>query len=182
VSIKRSSLPEISAQTKETWRPIRHDNSAGGVAYRRVTARGDIGADNAGETIEVALIATRGGRRWQLPKGSREAGESPLETAIREVHEEVGLHTENEEFLKAIDYWYWDTYRKVVPELVHKSVDFYLLRVTGGVLSDSSYEVDAVGWFAIEHALRVLTFAGEREVLQMAQARLNQDKNHQARE
>jgi 8-oxo-dGTP pyrophosphatase MutT (NUDIX family) len=167
VGINRSSLPEISAQTKQTWTRIRHDNSAGGVAYRRVAGQGD-----KANTIEVALIATRGGRRWQLPKGSREADESSLETAIREVHEEVGLHTEHEAFLKRIDYWYWDTYRKDVPELVHKSVDFYLLRVVGGALSDASYEVDGVGWFTLEHAQRILTFAGEREVLRMAQARL----------
>lgn len=210
MSNKRSSLPEISAQTKATWTPIRHDISAGGVAYRRIkmlndarpsdtgsndTGCGDNGVivshpriigqnvdvprpdgdertSKCGEIIEVALIATRGGRRWQLPKGSREAGESPLQTAIREVHEEVGLRTTDEGFLKSIDYWYWDTYRKVVPELVHKSVDFYLLRVVGGALSDSSYEVDAVGWFTIEHALSILTFAGEREVLALAQSRL----------
>lgn len=171
MSINRSTLPEISAQTKQTWTRIRHDNSAGGVAYRRVAAQG-----GAGENIEVALIATRGGRRWQLPKGSREANESSLQTAIREVHEEVGLHTENEGFLQTIDYWYWDTYRKEIAELVHKSVDFYLLRVVGGVLSDSSYEVDAVGWFSLERALHVLTFAGEREVVQMAQARFIETK------
>lgn len=168
---KRSSLPEISAQTKATWPRVRHDISAGGVAYRRVCRqREDTGTDET--TIEVALIATRGGRRWQLPKGSREANESSLETAIREVHEEVGLHTEYEAFLKSIDYWYWDTYRKAVPELVHKSVEFYLLRVVGGTLSDTSYEVDAVGWFTLEHAHRILTFPGEREVLRMAQERL----------
>ena len=139
------------------------------MAYRRVKDQQDA---QASESIEVALIATRGGRRWQLPKGSREANETILETAIREVHEEVGLHTEQEAFLKRIDYWYWDTYRKEVAELVHKSVDFYLLRVVGGALSDTSYEVDAVGWFAIEDALQMLTFAGEREVLQLAYARL----------
>ena len=175
MSINRSSLPEISAQTKATWQRIRHDNSAGGVAYRRVTDKRDAHDSNSThciEVIEVALIATRGGRRWQLPKGSREANETTLQTAIREVHEEVGLHTEKEDFLKRIDYWYWDTYRKEVAELVHKSVDFYLLRVVGGALSDTSYEVDAVGWFLLEDALKMLTFAGEREVLQMAQARL----------
>jgi 8-oxo-dGTP diphosphatase len=163
---KRSTLPEISAQTKETWTRLRHDRSAGGVAYRRV-----LGPDGV-ERIEVALIATRGGRRWQLPKGSREVDESSLQTAIREVHEEVGLHTENEGFLLAIDYWYWDTYRKEIAELVHKEVDFYLLRVVGGELSDSSYEVDAVGWFTLERALAALTFEGEREVLEMAKAKL----------
>jgi 8-oxo-dGTP pyrophosphatase MutT (NUDIX family) len=171
VSTNRSTLPEISAQTKATWARIRHDYSAGGVAYRRTMAQGDISSGNQ-ENIEVALIATRGGRRWQLPKGSREANESSLETAIREVHEEVGLYTSDEGFLKTIDYWYWDTYRKDIAELVHKSVDFYMLRVVGGALSDASYEVDAVGWFTLEHALRILTFSGEREVLQMAQVRL----------
>ncbi len=169
MNTKRSTLPEISAKTKETWTHIRHDQSAGGVAYRRVVAR----AEATGTSIEVALIATRGGRRWQLPKGSREANESSLETAIREVHEEVGLRTEDEGFLKTIDYWYWDTYRKEVPDLVHKSVDFYLLRVVGGTLSDTSYEVDAVGWFTLERAYHILTFTGEREVMQMAQAKLN---------
>lgn len=173
MSIKRSSLPEISAQTKETWARIRHDNSAGGVAYRRVDGPGSDAGTVEG-TIEVALIATRGGRRWQLPKGSREGNESALETAMREVHEEVGLYTEHEAFLKRIDYWYWDTYRKEIPELVHKSVDFYLLRATGGALSDDSYEVDAVGWFSLDHAARILTFAGEREVLRLAQARLQE--------
>ena len=170
---KRTTLPEISAQTIATWTRIRHDRSAGGVAYRRVrVSQSDTPAEampTSEERIEVALIATRGGRRWQLPKGSREADESSLQTAIREVHEEVGLLTASEGFLQTIDYWYWDTYRKEVPELVHKAVDFYLLRVVGGVLSDSSYEVDAVGWFTLERALAALTFDGEREVLEMAQ-------------
>jgi 8-oxo-dGTP pyrophosphatase MutT (NUDIX family) len=169
VSSNRSNLPEISAQTKETWTRIRHDNSAGGVAYRRLAVSNEGEESIPVESIEVALIATRGGRRWQLPKGSREVDESSLQTAIREVHEEVGLQTENEGFLQSIDYWYWDTYRKDVAELVHKSVDFYLLRVVGGALNDDSYEVDAVGWFGLKRALDLLTFAGERAVLQAAQ-------------
>ena len=35
--------------------------------------------------IEAALIATRGGTRWQLPKGTCEEGETPEQTALREV-------------------------------------------------------------------------------------------------
>jgi diadenosine hexaphosphate hydrolase (ATP-forming) len=150
--------PEISPQTKRTWRPVREDHSAGGVAYRR-TETGQ---------LELALIATHGGSRWQLPKGSVEPGEVAQETAIREVEEEAGLTTAYEHFLKTIDYWYWDTYRKTTPELVHKRVDFFLLRVVGGELSDSSYEVDGVGWFSPEQALAVLTFAGEQEVVRLA--------------
>ncbi|MBK8051410.1 MAG: NUDIX domain-containing protein [Anaerolineales bacterium] len=67
--------------------------------------------------IEIALIATRRGTRWQLPKGTCEAGETAEQTAMREVLEEVGLRTIVEGYLRPIEYWYWDTYRKEMPEL-----------------------------------------------------------------
>lgn len=183
------SLPEISAEIKRTWKRIRRDYSAGGVAYRRCfpddflgegqdreQLNGDAGKETQTErtentrahSIEIALIATRGGKRWQLPKGSREGDESPTETAIREVEEEAGLKTVCEGYLKTIDYWYWDTYRKDVPELVHKTVDFYLLRVVGGTLTDQCYEVDAAEWFSFERAMQVMTFEGELEVVRLA--------------
>jgi 8-oxo-dGTP pyrophosphatase MutT (NUDIX family) len=159
VNTHRHTLPEISADTKKNWQQTRKDHSAGGVAYQRVS-----GSDE----IEVALIATHGGERWQLPKGTFESGETSIQTAIREVEEEVGLRTASQAFLQTIEYWYWDTYRKVVPELVHKQVDFYLLRVVGGELCGDSYEVDSVGWFTLDQAAQLLTFEGEKRVLQLA--------------
>jgi len=160
VTHDRSKLPEITPETRRTWRRTRQDRSAGGVAYR-VAPTG---------TLQIALIATHGGNRWQLPKGSREAGESALQTAIREVEEETGLRTEQIEFLHTIDYWYWDTYQKETAELVHKLVDFYLLHVIGGELNDSSYEVDDVQWFTPEDALNAMTFGGEKAVVEQALA------------
>jgi 8-oxo-dGTP pyrophosphatase MutT (NUDIX family) len=158
VTNEQRSLPEISPHIQQTWRQTRKDHSAGGVAYQWV---------GEGE-VQIALIATHGGARWQLPKGSVEPGETAVETAVREVEEEAGLETVPEQFLKTIEYWYWDTYRKQTPELVHKRVDFFLLRVVGGELSDSSYEVDSVGWFTPAQALQILTFAGEKTVVQFA--------------
>ncbi|MGL4650435.1 MAG: NUDIX hydrolase [Caldilineaceae bacterium] len=146
--------PDITPEVKASWRQRREDYSAGGVAYRRSEAG-----------WEAALIATRGGTRWQLPKGTCEDGETALETAIREVQEEVGLLTADEGFLRAVEYWYWDTYQRSEPELVHKRVDFFLLRVIGGELSDDCFEVDATGWFALDHAADLLTFRGEQEVM-----------------
>lgn len=155
-------LIEITEEVKRTWRRRRNDYSAGGVAYRH----------SAGN-LEVALIATRNGTRWQLPKGTCESGETSEQTALREVAEEVGLITSCECFLQAIDYWYWDTYRKDTPELVHKRVDFFLLRVIGGELNDHSIEVDGTAWFRLAEALTVLTFLGERDVVQSAVAKLS---------
>jgi 8-oxo-dGTP pyrophosphatase MutT (NUDIX family) len=159
---------QITDEVKRTWRRRRHDHSAGGVAYRRTTV------DHPARTgLEIALIATRSGTRWQLPKGTCESGETAEQTALREVAEEVGLETECEGFLQAIEYWYWDTYRKETPELVHKQVDFFLLRVVGGELSDASIEVDSTAWFTPAEALVVLTFLGERDVVQAALERLD---------
>jgi 8-oxo-dGTP pyrophosphatase MutT (NUDIX family) len=156
----------ITEEVKRTWRRRRHDHSAGGVAYRRVHGGG------SPDEVEIALIATRNGTRWQLPKGTCELGESPEQTAAREVAEEVGLETVCEGYLQPIEYWYWDTYRKDTPELVHKRVDFYLLRVVGGEISDASIEVDSTAWFTAAGALHVLTFGGEREIVQAALERL----------
>lgn len=154
---------EIPASGRHSGQRIRRAHSSGGVAYRRHPESGE---------IQIALIATHGGKRWQLPKGSRESHETSIQTAIREVEEEVGLRSEHEAFLRTVDYWYWDTYRRLEPELVHKSVDFYLLRVVGGTLSDDSYEVDAVGWFSLAEAQDILTYSGETDVLRLAQERL----------
>jgi 8-oxo-dGTP diphosphatase len=163
VDSNKPNLPESLAQSQPSRQRVRRAYSSGGVAYRRHPENGE---------IEVALIATQGGKRWQLPKGSREADETSIQTAIREVEEEVGLRGEHEAFLQTIEYWYWDTHRKEVPELVHKTVDFFLLRVVGGKLSDASFEVDAVGWFSLQEAQAMLTFSGELEVAKLAQARL----------
>jgi len=37
------------------------------------------------------VIVSKDGKHWQLPGGKPETGESVLETAVREVHEETGL-------------------------------------------------------------------------------------------
>ena len=42
-------------------------------------------------SVEVALITTSDGKRWILPKGWIDKGESAAESALREAHEEAGL-------------------------------------------------------------------------------------------
>jgi len=144
-------------------RTVRQSYSAGGVAFRLV----EITQDCAGG-VQVALIATAGGHRWQLPKGRLEPGEEAVQAAIREVEEETGLRTVVELFLRTVAYSYTDTYKREVPETVYKRVDFYLLRVVGGELSDLSFEVDGVIWTTPEDALDRLTFDGERECVRQA--------------
>ena len=155
--------PPLHWASRPAKRTVRRSYSAGGVAYRLV----EIGDGGAGG-VQVALIATARGSRWQLPKGRLEPGEEAVQAAIREVEEETGLQTVVEMFLHSVEYSYTDTYQRAIPEIVHKRVDFYLLRVVGGELSDLSFEVDGVIWTTPEDALNRLTFAGERECVRQA--------------
>ncbi|MCP3904478.1 MAG: NUDIX hydrolase [Planctomycetes bacterium] len=41
--------------------------------------------------VEIALITTRNGNRWIVPKGRIGTGETARDAAVREAHEEAGL-------------------------------------------------------------------------------------------
>ena len=136
----------------------RFEVSAGGVIYRR-TADG----------IEVALIATKGGTRWQLPKGKQEPGEALETTAAREVAEETGLVGDVQARLDAIDIWFSVTENGRAIRS-HKVVHFYLLAYRHGSTSDHDDEVDDARWFTAAEALVQLTFPSERRVTEQALA------------
>ncbi|HEY2388762.1 MAG TPA: NUDIX hydrolase [Candidatus Binatia bacterium] len=127
--------------------------SAGGVIYRP-TASG----------FEVCLIATKGGTRWQLPKGKRENGETLEQTAAREVLEETGLTGRVGERLSKIDLWFtWNDGDGAVRH--HKLVYFYLLEYERGSTADHDDEVEDARWFDAEEAMQRLTFPNERKVV-----------------
>ena len=110
----------------------------------------------------VALIATKGGKVWGLPKGLVEKGETPLQTALREVEEESGLQGEPVVDLGHIEYWYRDSATKV---LYHKFVHYYLLSHVAGDVSEHDWEVDEARWLPIEEAIERASYENERGVL-----------------
>ena len=128
--------------------------SAGGVLCR-----------GCADSPSVALIVTKGGTRWQLPKGWLEEGESPQEAAQREVREETGLEGRILEDLGTIDYWFYaDRSTRV-----HKFVTFYLMAYERGNAADfDPAEVDGALWLPIEEAIEKATFASERDILRKA--------------
>ena len=133
--------------------------SAGGVVYRR--------SDEGVEVVLAARRTRRGDLAWGLPKGLVEPDETPEQAAVREVREETGLEAEVEVSLGEIRYFYvWEGVR------VRKAVHFFLMRATGGDVSQHDDEMEEVRWFPLSVALRRATYKGEREVLQRAAARL----------
>ena len=135
--------------------------SAGGVVYRK----GENG-------VEVIICGRTSPPTLGLPKGTPEAGESREETALREVKEETGLDTVNDEFIDAIEYWF---VRSQDGARCHKTVYFYLMFATGGDVSRHDREFDVVRWVPVEEALETLTYANEAKIVQKGVALVAQN-------
>lgn len=98
-----------------------------------------------------------------MPKGLIDDGERGLETAIREVYEETGLHARGDRKLGDVRYVYtWEG------ERVFKVVSFFLLRAVGGRIGDlppgMEIEVAEARWVPLDDAATVLSYGGERAV------------------
>lgn len=140
----------------------RTEVSAGGVVFRL--------RDGGG--FDVALILTHE-RRWQLPKGWIDEGESPEQTAVREVREEAGVVAEIVGPLGDIEYQYVSTY-DAEPARVHKRVHMFLLRYLGGTTEDHDDEVIEARWVEIDEAERMLAFKDEQRTMAKARELLAQ--------
>ena len=114
---------------------------------------------------EVLLIATAGGRRWQLPKGHLEAGELPAEAAVREVREETGVTGSIVAPLSGVDYTFLERGR----HRIKKHVDYFLLAYESGSEADfEPREVVAARWFPWREAIAKLSHANDRRVAEQA--------------
>ncbi|SHG19590.1 NUDIX domain-containing protein [Jatrophihabitans endophyticus] len=127
---------------------------------------GGLVVDLAGTVPRGALIGRtdRQGRLlWSLPKGHIEAGETAEQAAVREVEEETGIAGEIVAELGTIDFWFVAEGRRI-----HKTVRHYLLRRTGGELSDSDVEVDEVAWVPLDEIRGQLAYPDERGLVDTA--------------
>ena|SRR5438270_5264610 len=107
---------------------------------------------------------------WALPKGNIDPGETPEQTAVREVREETGLHAEVLSKLGDSKYVYvraWGDGARIF-----KVVSFYLLRYRSGRLgnlpAETRHEIARTHWIPLEEAPRRLTYKGDREMAQAA--------------
>jgi len=115
------------------------------------------------DRTKVALIGRldrRGRLLWSLPKGHIEEGETPEQTAVREVAEETGILGEIIRPLGTIDYWFVADRRRI-----HKTVHHFLMTERGGELSDDDVEVTEVAWVPFDELEERLAYADERRLV-----------------
>jgi 8-oxo-dGTP pyrophosphatase MutT (NUDIX family) len=98
-----------------------------------------------------------------LPKGAVAQGETSEQAALREVLEETGLQAEIVKPLDTIEYFF-----RAGDTLIHKRVDFYLMRYLAGELTPQLSEVDDVEWVELSEAIQRASFESERKLLEAA--------------
>jgi len=112
-----------------------------------------------------------------LPKGNIDAGEKPVETALREVREETGLHARP--IVKLADIKYVYTRSWADQEKVFKIVSFFLMKYQSGHIGDIKesmrHEVRRAYWMPLDQAVKQLSYKGERDMAAKALAYVEED-------
>lgn len=116
----------------------------------------------------VLLVRHREGH-WSFPKGHPETGETPFETAARELCEETGLSVRTLLSAEPLTERYTFSINGVS---IDKTVSYYLAEVEGDV-SVQEDEISSYSWDPIETAMTRITFSEARRLLSQVKQFLN---------
>lgn len=113
---------------------------------------------------------------WEFPKGALEDGESELEAAERELHEETGLGPGDYSLVDGFqeeERYYFTRGTGADMRLIRKRVDYFLAEWQNGEVQVSR-EASRFEWVSAEEALKMLRFPEKRRVLSRAEEWLAQ--------
>lgn len=144
--MSRNARPKEGPPTVET--------SAGGVVVRAI------------DGIVHALVIRDPYRKWGLPKGHAEDGETRGQAALREVREETGLlDLSLGEELVTIDWIFRAEGRKI-----HKYATFYLMySEEGEPVPEKGEGITACEWVALDVVHERISYDNASEVVRIAQ-------------
>ena len=157
------------------FRNMLREISAGGVVIRKRNGTWwmaviEPAGNPSGTTGQSRPTAKRLRTVLALPKGLVDPGEKPLETALREVHEETGITAELVTKLADIKYVYTRAWGD--GQRVFKIVSFYLMRYVSGrinkIAPEMRIEVARAHWIRLQDAPRLLAYKGEKQMAQRA--------------
>ncbi len=115
--------------------------------------------------LKVFLIhqyGSSGDLLWTFPKGRGEEGETPTQTAVRELEEETGMAVSSFDETKSVSRSYTFIRNGTA---VEKTSTYYIGFVTDTEFKIQPEEVKEARWFTIEDAKDKLTFPDYKKLL-----------------
>jgi 8-oxo-dGTP pyrophosphatase MutT (NUDIX family) len=109
---------------------------------------------------------------WAIPKGHPEEGETPQETALRELKEETGMITER--ILSEPTFELHYTF-EFAGDQIEKTVIFFIGIMTEQPIALDPVEVREAGWFALTDAVERLDYKDTKEVFLKARAYIEKE-------
>lgn len=114
------------------------------------------------------------GTHWGFPKGQAEEGETPKDTAERELREEVGLYISKiisgESYGENYSFTYEDT-------IVDKTVEYFIGYVRNPGFALKEDEISNAGWFNFTDARNKITHPSTRDIFDKAVEYLEENED-----
>jgi 8-oxo-dGTP pyrophosphatase MutT (NUDIX family) len=121
----------------------------------------------SGDGYQVCLVSD--GKYWGLPKGNVEPGESPEQTALREIAEETGLAIESLTVLGELPASEYVYRRRDGGRLIFKRVHHYLVGAPPDAeLHPDPAEIAEAEWVSFDEAMQRVSFRDTQAALREA--------------
>lgn len=110
---------------------------------------------------KVLLVYEKGRDFWGLPKGHVEEGESEVQTAVREVKEEVGIDVE-------VDTNKRYSIKYIIRNEIEKTCILFIAKPKNYNIQKQEDEIGDVKWCDFDEAIETLTFDDWKKMLKKA--------------
>ena len=128
---------------------------------KREKSCGALGYRDKGRGTELLLLKHKYGGHWSFPKGHMEAGETEIQTALREVKEETGLSIDLQDgFRHAVEYFPKPNVKKQVVYFLGYAGDDHVVK--------QEEEISEIQWVLLEKADTVVTFKNDKNLIHRA--------------
>lgn len=147
---------------KPAIQDVVRETTAGGIVFRR------------SDKGEVEVLLTQDAKdRWTIAKGHIEPGETPRQTAEREIQEETGLKQ-----MKVLNHLGKTQFRyRRQNSLILMTMHIFLVKALGDTDKLTKEEwMNGIGWFPFNKALDMIEYEGIEKLMLLASKQIRQDK------